>query len=646
MSKLAQNRNMSHAIITPPPSQETTPELDQSNHPRRHRVEMFSPGNDWDIQIRNRANELGLAGLGIAVLDPIRDSIMEDATQARRAEMKRINLEQFTKQEHGRKSEPPTKLTKLHLAKCEGPCCRETAEDKPRRRKRERKEKRKTEHPQTIKLEGDKKDEEEDEVHHSGHVASNHNKNQIRNENSNENRNEDSSAENMAHQKRTQRHRRKKTTTNEELQSPADFSASASDCREALRFAERQRLETLSPVEEHQRPVVEEAIWYRGNRNSEAPESLNLEALGALEVPEAREGSSRDQRALSKKRTRELEEVAPGAGSNQVHHREPRERRKQKSEKRTEREREGREERKERENVNEEQQTEEQEERHTRRPVLSKESLRARRTERAARTERRLARKVSRHDSQETQAQTPEREARREERQEREAKQAAREEREAHRQARRQEREATRHAERLSRLLESETQSRPENCQHTTTTAIQVQTGIPQNQSVPPYVRLEVQSRPDAQRRHTNTHSRSITSAQERSLRSVRAAERDRQRVLMMSRMETPNDNSQPPRDEYTTVDEDIPPYRPQLHKYLDLMSYDERFAPVLRVNRYLVSGEQELSEAIHKFTQFNLLPQQTNLWSISHVDDNDYERMIPVLIPELLYFANELQQF
>lgn len=101
-----------------------------------------------------------------------------------------------------------------------------------------------------------------------------------------------------------------------------------------------------------------------------------------------------------------------------------------------------------------------------------------------------------------------------------------------------------------------------------------------------------------------------------------------------------------PPRDEYSTVDEDIPPYRAQLHKYLDLVLYDERFTPILRVNRYLVNGDSELTAAIDKLTQFNLLPKRTNLWSISHIDDNDYEEMIPVLIPEHSYHGNELALF
>lgn len=123
--------------------------------------------------------------------------------------------------------------------------------------------------------------------------------------------------------------------------------------------------------------------------------------------------------------------------------------------------------------------------------------------------------------------------------------------------------------------------------------------------------------------------------ATNQALRLVRLAELDRQRVLY---------RSQPvPKDEYNTIEEDIPPYRAQLHRYLDLVSYDERFTPILRVNRYLVSTDKELTTAITKFSKFNLLPETTNLWAISHVDDNEYENMIPSLIPESSYYLNDL---
>lgn len=126
----------------------------------------------------------------------------------------------------------------------------------------------------------------------------------------------------------------------------------------------------------------------------------------------------------------------------------------------------------------------------------------------------------------------------------------------------------------------------------------------------------------------------STAAATEQALRLVRLAELDRQRVLHYSKS--------PPKDEYSIIEEDIPPYRAQLHRYLDLISYDERFTPILRVNRYLVNNDSDLTTAINKFSKFNLLPLQTNLWAISHVDDNEYENMIPALIPESSYYTNE----
>ena len=123
--------------------------------------------------------------------------------------------------------------------------------------------------------------------------------------------------------------------------------------------------------------------------------------------------------------------------------------------------------------------------------------------------------------------------------------------------------------------------------------------------------------------------------AQEEALKDVMAAERDRQRVIRNDHI-----GHHPPRDEYTIADNNIPPYRSQLHRYLDLVSYDERFGPVLRVNRHLVHGDNDLHAAIAKLTRCNLLPQNTDLWHVSHVDDRDYETMIPALIPIADFFS------
>ncbi|CAH2352654.1 hypothetical protein CLIB1423_07S04522 [[Candida] railenensis] len=89
-------------------------------------------------------------------------------------------------------------------------------------------------------------------------------------------------------------------------------------------------------------------------------------------------------------------------------------------------------------------------------------------------------------------------------------------------------------------------------------------------------------------------------------------------------------------RDEYNTVDEEIPPYNVTLHKYLDRISFDPRFAPCLRVNRRLVRSENELSASIDEFKGFNLLPTKIDPWTISHIDDLEFEDMIPSLIREV----------
>lgn len=95
----------------------------------------------------------------------------------------------------------------------------------------------------------------------------------------------------------------------------------------------------------------------------------------------------------------------------------------------------------------------------------------------------------------------------------------------------------------------------------------------------------------------------------------------------------TPSETISPPADEYNTIDEEIPPYNVTLHKYLDRISFDPRFSPVLRINRKLVKSSKDLSKSIEEFQSFNLLPSAIDPWTISHVDDSEFEDMIPRLI-------------
>lgn len=85
---------------------------------------------------------------------------------------------------------------------------------------------------------------------------------------------------------------------------------------------------------------------------------------------------------------------------------------------------------------------------------------------------------------------------------------------------------------------------------------------------------------------------------------------------------------------EYDVNDIEIPPYRASLHKYLDLMSFDPRFVPCLRINRSLVRNHDKLQESIHEFKRFNKLPNSVDLWKINHVDDAHFDDILPDLIP------------
>lgn len=97
----------------------------------------------------------------------------------------------------------------------------------------------------------------------------------------------------------------------------------------------------------------------------------------------------------------------------------------------------------------------------------------------------------------------------------------------------------------------------------------------------------------------------------------------------------TPSQEDRPPSDEYYAGNEaEIPPYHATLHKYLDLISYDPRVVPCLRVNRSLIRSNDKLTESIFQFLKFNLFPESIDPWEISHIDDQHYDDLIPDLIP------------
>lgn len=90
------------------------------------------------------------------------------------------------------------------------------------------------------------------------------------------------------------------------------------------------------------------------------------------------------------------------------------------------------------------------------------------------------------------------------------------------------------------------------------------------------------------------------------------------------------------PTSENEDTEDEIPPYHATLHKYLDLLSYDPRIVPCLRVNRALIKDESELFASISSLVSYNILPESINPFLISHIDDRHYDDLIPDLFASL----------
>lgn len=90
------------------------------------------------------------------------------------------------------------------------------------------------------------------------------------------------------------------------------------------------------------------------------------------------------------------------------------------------------------------------------------------------------------------------------------------------------------------------------------------------------------------------------------------------------------------------TIEEGIPPYSSSLNKELDIVSYDPRYSPCLRINTNLVKSEIDLKKIIEKFKAMKLLPNSIDLWTISHIDELEFERMIPILMERRLLEEKE----
>lgn len=88
-----------------------------------------------------------------------------------------------------------------------------------------------------------------------------------------------------------------------------------------------------------------------------------------------------------------------------------------------------------------------------------------------------------------------------------------------------------------------------------------------------------------------------------------------------------------PPLDEYSEIVDEIPPYREALHKFVDVVLFDLRFGPILRVNRFLIKDDIVLQNTIENFEKFQVIPRNINLNAICHIDDDEYDAMIPALL-------------
>lgn len=78
---------------------------------------------------------------------------------------------------------------------------------------------------------------------------------------------------------------------------------------------------------------------------------------------------------------------------------------------------------------------------------------------------------------------------------------------------------------------------------------------------------------------------------------------------------------------------EELPEYREQFHKYLDLLSFDARYSPVLRFNKSLIKNQAHMNELIRRFESFRVFPSSVDPHKLVHIDDRHYDQMIPELI-------------
>lgn len=121
-----------------------------------------------------------------------------------------------------------------------------------------------------------------------------------------------------------------------------------------------------------------------------------------------------------------------------------------------------------------------------------------------------------------------------------------------------------------------------------------------------------------------------------------------------------------PPLDEYSTDDSNhhhhhqhynnghdmnneqwghSPPYRENLHKRVDLISFDPRYSiPVLRINKRLVKNSTNLHKIIRKLIKLQIVPEDVNLWDINKVDDGEFYNVLPSLLMNEMEVSDQRQ--
>lgn len=87
------------------------------------------------------------------------------------------------------------------------------------------------------------------------------------------------------------------------------------------------------------------------------------------------------------------------------------------------------------------------------------------------------------------------------------------------------------------------------------------------------------------------------------------------------------------------------PPYRENLHKRVDLISFDPRYSiPVLRINKRLVKNSTNLHKVIRKLIKLQIVPEDVNLWDINKVDDGEFYNVLPRLLMNEMEASDQRQ--